>query len=64
MICFPEPTQGDCEGCPATYESPIGYYTGMDLNTCPKRLTCPCGFDPLSGGQCIRIKHLNFKEMP
>ena len=36
----------DCLGCPLIYEVPAAYYEGMDLNTCEKRKSCPCGFKP------------------
>jgi hypothetical protein len=59
MICIPEPHKGDCNGCPAIYEVPAGYYSGIDLATCPKSQTCPCGFEPLHG-RCVRIRSTQY----
>lgn len=56
MIHIPEPNAGDCVGCPAIYEVPVSYYSGMDLATCPKRKSCPCGFDPMFYRGCVRMR--------
>ena len=51
-----------CIDCPAIYERPAGYYEGMDLATCPKVKSCPCGFNPLLYWGCIHERRE--KEIP
>ena len=55
IVCLPDPRPHgalSCHDCPLIYEVPAYYFTGMDLATCPKRKTCPCGFDPVMYNGC------------
>ena len=55
IVCLKDPRPHgalSCHGCPLIHEVPAYYFTGMDLATCPKTKTCPCGFDPVMYNGC------------
>jgi hypothetical protein len=57
MVIIPinKEIRSKCPNCPNKFPVPTAYYEGMDLDTCPKVESCPCGMNPEEYVGCIYI---------